>query len=156
MWIRILERYPVAILEEELMSYRISTGQGSYRFDYPRTEQADFFNVMDYHLAVKSRVLNIPHRSLDKYEFQRSLDRITRAVNYLDKGQPEDAKGLLRQSFSSTVRRLSIGSVGKLKGLAYWVYGVLLLCLVYLGLGRYFRSRIHSFRSTVARTLNSK
>ncbi len=137
MWLRILERHPVAILDERLMSRRISKESWSYRSTYTRTEEADFFKVMDYHLSVKSGVLNIPHSALNEYEFQRNLDRITRAVNYLIKAQPEEAKRLLKQSLSTTIFRIVARSVRKPKPLAYWIFGVMLLGSSHLGLGRY-------------------
>ncbi|MBT9143193.1 MAG: putative glycosyltransferase EpsE [Dehalococcoidia bacterium] len=136
MWLRVLEKHPIAILGEELMCYRMSDVSWSYQSRYVRTEEADFFKVMDYHLSVKSSVLNIPHTALDKYEFQRNLDKITRAVNYLIKAQPEEAKRLLKQSLSTTIFRIGVHRV-KPKLLAYWVFGVILLGSAHLGLGRY-------------------
>jgi glycosyltransferase involved in cell wall biosynthesis len=137
MWLRILERYPIAILEDKLMHYRVSRVHWSYKYNYLRTEEEDFFKVMDYHLSVKSSVLNIPYSALDQYEFQRNLDRITRAVNYLLKAQPEEAKRLLKQSLSVTIFTSGVRSVRKPKHLAYWIFGVMLLVSTYLGLGRY-------------------
>jgi hypothetical protein len=136
MWLRILEKHPIAILEEKLMCYRCSDVSWSYRSKYTRTEESDFFKVMDYYLSVKSNVLNIPHSALDGYEFLRSLNRITRAVNYLLKAQPEEAKRLLKQSLSATTFRIAVCSVRKPKLLAHWIFGMMLLGSSYLGLGR--------------------
>lgn len=143
MWLRILEKHPIAILDEKLMNYRLSSVPGSYHFGYLRTEQEDFFRVMDYYLSVKSSVLNIPHRVLNKYEFLRSIDNIKRAVNYVIKGQPQDAKKLLKKSFSANIFWGAIGSVRKPKFLAYWIFGAISLSLVYLGLGKYLGRSFH-------------
>ncbi len=143
MWLRILEKYPIAILEEELMCYRISTAHGSYQFRYSRTEEADFFKVMDYHLSLSSDVFNIPVSSLGKYEFQRSLNRISRAVNYLVEAQPDEAKKLLKQSVLGASFMAVVSSARKPKLLAYWIFGIILLGLVYLSLGRYHGEGLH-------------
>ena len=151
MWLRILERHPIAILDEKLMSWRVSNKvivkieevylkvkptQRSY-LRYLRTEEADFFKVMDYYLSVKSDDLDIPQSALNKYELLRSRDNIRRAMNHLIKGQSQDAKKLLRKSFSSRVFKAMKGYIGKPRFLAYWIFGAMLLVLVYFGLGRH-------------------
>jgi len=145
MWLRILEKYPIAILGEKLINYRVSRAHGSYWFGYLRTEQADFFKVMDYYLSVKSTVLDIPRGALNKYEFLRSIDKIRCAVNYLIKGQSQDAKKLLKESFSAPV---FWGAVGKIRGpkiLAYRIFSATLLGLVDLGLGQHLRKILYWF-----------
>ena len=152
MWLKILEKHPIAILDEKLMSYRISNAvivkigevyfklkrtQGSNLYRHLRTEQADFFKVMDYYLSVKSGDLDIPQSALNKYELLRSRDNITRAVNHLVKGQSQDAKKLLKESFAITVFRAMVGYMGKPRFLAHWILGAMLLVFVYFGLGGY-------------------
>ena len=146
MWLRILETHPIAILDEKLMSHRISDTQGSYSYNYLRTEQADFFKVMDFYLSNKSDNLDIPHSALNKYELQRSRDNISRAANHLIKGQSPDAKKLLRKSFSGKVFRAMMGYIGKPRFLAQWILGAMLLVLVYFGLGRYIGKGLYWLR----------
>ena len=136
MWLRILEKCPIVILEEELMCYRISNEHGSYPYRYSRTEEADFFKVMDYHLSVKPGVLDIPRNALNKYEFQRGLDKIMRAINYLNKGESQEAKRLLRESLSTMAFRGAVQSIARPKRLSFWICGILLLGSGYLR--RYF------------------
>jgi len=127
MWLRILEKGPIAVLDERLMSYRVSTTHGSYRWRFFRTEEADFFKVVDYHLSVKSGVLNIPRSVLDKYEFQRSLDKIMRAISHLNEGESVEAKKLLRESVSSRAFRGAARNIARPRTVAFWLCGVLLL-----------------------------
>lgn len=127
MWLRILEKGPIAVLDEKLMSYRISTTHGSYQFRFFRTEEADFFKVMDYHLSLKSGVLGIPRGVLNKYEFQRSLDKIMRAINHLNKGESPEAKRLLRESVSTRAFRGGVRSISRPRTVAFWLCGILLL-----------------------------
>jgi glycosyltransferase involved in cell wall biosynthesis len=127
MWLRILEKGPIAVLDEKLMSYRVSTTHGSYQWPFVRTEEADFFKVMDYHLSVKSGVLDIPRSVLNKYEFQRSLDNIMRAINHLNKGELAEARRLLRESLSTRVFRGAARSIARPRAVAFWLCGILLL-----------------------------
>ena len=140
MWLRILERHPIAILNEKLMCYRISNAQWSYRFKYLRTEQADFFKVMDFYLSVKSGDIDIPNSALNTYELLRSEENITRAANHLIKGQSEDARNLLKKSFSVKVFKAAMNRIEKLK---FMVFGTMLLVFVYFGLGRYLGKGLH-------------
>jgi glycosyltransferase involved in cell wall biosynthesis len=157
MWLRILERHPIAILDEKLMSWRISNNvivkigeeylkvkptQRSY-LRYLRTEEADFFKVMDYYLSVKSGDLDIPQSALNKYELQRSVSNLRRAANYLIKDKSQDAKKLLRKSFSAKIFKTAVGCIGKPMFLAYCIFGVMLLVFVYFGLGRYLGKGLH-------------
>lgn len=127
MWLRILKKGPIAVLDDRLMSYRVSTTQGSYQLGFFRTEEADFFKVMDYYLSLKSEVLHIPRRVLDKYEFQRSLDKIIRAINHLNEGESPEAKMLLGESVSTSAFRGATRSIGRPRTAAFWLCGILLL-----------------------------
>jgi glycosyltransferase involved in cell wall biosynthesis len=160
MWLRILEKHPIAILNEKLMNWRVSKkvivkiGEMYYKVKpaqksnlrYLRTEEADFFKVMDYYLSVKSGDLDIPNSALNKYELFRSGDNIRCAMNHLIKGQSEDAKKLLKESFSIKVFKAMMGYIGKPRFLARWIFGAMLLVLVYFGLGRYLGKRLYRLR----------
>lgn len=137
MWLRILERHPVAILEDKLIHYRISDTQGSYQYNHLRTEQADFFKVMDYYLSAKSDIFHIPQSALNGYEFLKSIDYVRCAVNYVIMSQPQDAKKLLKRAFSVNAFFGAMGNIKKPKFIGYWFIGMPILGLVYLGLGRY-------------------
>ncbi len=142
-WLRILEKQPIAILDEKLMSYHISNAQGSFSYGYLRTEPADFYRVMDYYLTNKVDNIDIPRNVLNKYEFLRSIDKIRCAVNYLIQGKGKEAKGLLKKSFSFYIFLGAISSFKKTKFLIYWISGLGLLVLIYLGLGKYVGEKLH-------------
>ena len=105
MWLRILERHPIAILEDKLMHYRVSRVHGSYKYNYLRTEQAAFFKVMDYYLSAQSEALDIPCSVLNKYESRRRADKIMCAINHLNKGELQEGTRLLRKSFPAMTFR---------------------------------------------------
>jgi glycosyltransferase involved in cell wall biosynthesis len=150
MWLRILEEGPIVVLDEKLMSYRVSTTHGSYQWRFCRTEEAHFFKVMDYHLSVKSRGLTIPRSGVDRYEFQRSLDKIMRAMNHLNKGEAAEAKRLLKESVSTRAFRGAMCSLGRPKRVAFWLCGILLLC------SGHFRPRIANSLRWLMRRLNRR
>jgi len=146
MWLRILKKGPIAVLDEKLMNYRVSTTHGSYQWRFSRMEEAAFFKVMDYHLSVESEVLHIPGSVLDKYEFQRSLDRIMRAINHLNKGESGEAKRLLRESVSTRAFRGAMRNIGRPRTVAFWLCGILLL-----GSGRLRRRLANNLRWSMRR-----
>ena len=141
-WLRILEKHPIAILDEKLMNRRISNAQGSYTTTYLRTEQADFFKVMDYYLK-KSIIPNISRKTLNKYEFLRYIDNIKCAINYLIKKQPQEAKNLLRKTSSSNIFFEAISNFKKPKFFIWWCAGIVILGLVHLGLGQHLGKSLH-------------
>jgi len=142
-WLRILESHPIAILDEKLMSHRISNTQGSFSFRYLRVKQADFFKVMDYYLSIKIKNMNIPKDVLNKYEFLRGIDKIRCAVNYLIQGKEKYAKKLLKKTFSFYIFLGAISSFKKTKFLIYWISGLILLVLICIGLGKYIGKSLY-------------
>ena len=143
MWFRILGRFPIAIINEKLMNRRIYNTHGSFSYGYLRTEQADFYRVMDYYLANKVNNMDISRNVLNKYEFLRSIDRIRCATNYLIQGKEKYAKRLLKKSFSFYIFLGAISSFKKTKFLIYWISGLGLLVLIYIGLGKYIGGKLH-------------
>jgi len=143
MWLRILERHPIAIIDEKLMNWRISNTQGSFSTRYLHVKQADFFRVMDCYLANKFDNIDISRNVLNKYEFLRSIDKIRCAVNYIIQGKEKYAKRLLKKSFSFCIFLGAISSFKKTKFLIYWISGLGLLVLIYLDLGKYIGEKLY-------------
>jgi len=151
MWLRILAKCPIAILNEKLMSRRSSNTQGIFASTYLRTKQADFFKVMDYYLE-KSIVSNISHKTLNRYKALKYNDDIKRAINYLIKKQPQEAKNLLREVvFSNNIVLDAIGNAKRLKFFIYWCSSIVILCLIYIGLGKYLGKSLYWLMYTFRR-----
>lgn len=147
MWLRILKKHPIAILDEKLMRYRISNMQGGAIYNYLRIDEADFFKVIDFHLLAETCTnLKTLTSSLNNYEFQRSDDNIQRAVNYILKGQSQNAKKLLKESFSKKIFWVAMIHFKKPKLLAVLVFGLMLLSSTYLGLEWYISTIYHKYR----------
>ncbi|MGA9187253.1 MAG: glycosyltransferase [Methanosarcina sp.] len=138
MWWRILEKCSITVLNEKLMNYRISKTQGGFSYNYLRTDEADFFKVIDYHLSTKVHTIkNIPDSALNNYELHRYADNVTRAVNYINEGQTQNAKKLLKQSISTEIFKAALNQIEKPEYMAFLPFGVMLLVSTYIGLGQY-------------------
>ncbi len=97
MWLRILAHYPVALLDEELMSYRVSPSQQSRSFDYLRVEPDPFFRIVDAVLAQPAVRDTVPSEALQMYELYRVYDQTFRAVNLFLRREPRWCRELLKE-----------------------------------------------------------
>ncbi len=146
MWLRILEKYPITVIDEKLMNYRISYQQGSYQLRRTRTEQADFFKVINHYLSIKYDTINIPIDILKKYELLIQVDKIRCAINFLTKNKPKEAKKLLRNSFSIELFKVAMKNNKKIYFITYFIIGAILLLSIHLKLGHYFGKIAHNLR----------
>lgn len=103
MWLRILEKYPIGILNENLINYR--TGGAGKRYQHLCTEKAEFFKVMDYYLESKSLASKVDKKSLRQYEYQKRFNDTLRAMNLLIKGEEKKAKALISKKPSFDIFR---------------------------------------------------
>ena len=94
MWIRIIRRFPVGILDERLMRYRVTCKQWSARYKHLRTEPEIHFPIMDHYLAKDYWAPRLSRRDLVEYAFQRRDDDTVRATNWLILGEPTKARSL--------------------------------------------------------------
>lgn len=99
MWLRILEKYPIGIIQENLINWR-TVGSRGKKYNQLRTEKADFFKVMDYYLTDKFYINKINKKSLRQYRYQEDFDDTFKAMHFLIKNQPEEAKKLINKPFS--------------------------------------------------------
>lgn len=96
-WLRISKLYPIGILQKPLLNYRISESQGSFLLKAGRTTPADFFQVIDNHLAeLDDR--SIYRKELKFYNLLKSNDMTICSVNLLRQGKTTEAKIILKQA----------------------------------------------------------
>lgn len=100
MWIRVLRRFPVGILNERLVRYRVGKGQWSTRYNYLRTDPEWFFLIMDRYLTEDAWQSKLSRTDLSEYAFHRCDDETFRAINWLLKGDPTRAAELLRHGYT--------------------------------------------------------
>jgi GT2 family glycosyltransferase len=99
MWIRIVRQFPVGILDERLMRYRVTHEQWSARYKRLRTEPDIHFAIMDHYLAEDDWLPRLSRRDLVEHAYQRCDDDTSRAANWVILGEPAKAGALLRGSF---------------------------------------------------------
>lgn len=118
MWLRILEKYSIGIINQELIKYQVG-GRGKEKKPTSLlTEKADFFNVMDYYLDSKNLKQKSEKKHLRQYEYQKRFNDTFRAMNFLIKGEDEKAKELIKKplSFSLFLAFFENISLKKIKG----------------------------------------
>jgi glycosyltransferase involved in cell wall biosynthesis len=84
MWLRVAKTGPVIIIDENLLKYRMSRTQWSFTYN-ARTQEADGFRVMDFHIAESGTRGEISSDTRGKYELRRMEDQIFCALNFLKK-----------------------------------------------------------------------
>jgi len=133
MWLRISEKYPIGVLHENLIDVRIG-GRGK-QYNTLRTEKSDFFNVMDHFLIDKQYIKKISKRNLRQYNYQKSFDETLRSMNFLIKGNVQEAKKLINSSFSFDFFIISIRDIDILK-IKISILKIVLFFGINLGLGK--------------------
>ncbi|MCL4487626.1 MAG: glycosyltransferase [Chloroflexi bacterium] len=108
LWLRVLRRSSIGVLDEPLINYRITLTQGSASYNHLRTEPGDLFAAMDHSLAMPEISQNIRAQHLLVYEMYRASDNIVRAVNLAILGQMESARMLLESTCASAAFRAGL------------------------------------------------
>lgn len=98
-WLRLAWLHTIAVLDEKLMNYRISSAQYSH-LNRNRTERADFFLVIDYYLAKPEVQSFLTKTDLKHYGWLVRHDRVARALNLFGLGKVGEAKDLLKNLLS--------------------------------------------------------
>jgi glycosyltransferase involved in cell wall biosynthesis len=99
MWIRIVRRFPVGILDERLMGYRVTGEQWSARHKHLRTEPEICFAIMDHYLEKDDWLPRLTRGDLVEYAFQLCDDDTCRAANWVILAEPDKARALLRRPY---------------------------------------------------------
>jgi glycosyltransferase involved in cell wall biosynthesis len=99
MWIRIVRRFPVGVLDERLMRYRVTGKQWSARYKRLRTEPDVHFPIMDEYLAKDGWLARLSRRDLVEYAFHRCDDDTVRAANWVIQREPAKARPLLQGGY---------------------------------------------------------
>jgi len=99
MWLRIVRCFPVAILNEHLMRYRVRTQNWSARDRRLRTVTECTFPVLDHYLELDGWDRKLEARDRTEYAFHRADDETERAANLVLLGDVPSARKLLRRPF---------------------------------------------------------
>lgn len=101
-WLQILSTAPVGILGRRLMSYRISSDQGSMTLIRQRTDRADFFKVLDFWMAEPTVAPLLTAQDLQNYNWLDKADRVARAIALAERGARPEVRELLYRLYSPT------------------------------------------------------
>jgi glycosyltransferase involved in cell wall biosynthesis len=91
-WIRISEFGRVAIINEQLVLYRLHLNQDSNKWkQIYKFKQIPFFDVIDHYLYEKDFINKINKKSKSKYQLYKNKDSIRLAANYCNNNQNEES-----------------------------------------------------------------
>lgn len=93
-WLRVLTEYDIHIIDEELVSYRISTTQGSQEMVRDRVDPWDYFIVMDDYSHLIDN-----HKNRHYFVVTQIKDMTVRSMNYSVQQDTGASMKLIRQSF---------------------------------------------------------
>jgi glycosyltransferase involved in cell wall biosynthesis len=95
-YLRILKRFPIGLLDRQLVRYRISAMQETAKLTFLRTGESDHHRVMDHFIAdLGDAISAFPESARERYAFFRQVDTLVRAANCTLKGERGEASALL-------------------------------------------------------------
>ena len=145
MWLRILEKYAIGILDQTFMKYRISSSSGSASYQNERIERSDYFLVMDHFSESSALTIKVEGKVWKRYEYYKALDEAYLARNFLGRGNINKAKELLNKALS---KNFIINSFKGLNGIKQLIITIILFLVIKVGFGKLF--------GNILRTISSK
>lgn len=108
LWLRLLRRYPVGILNERLLRYRRRSQQWTQRWRRLRTDPDRTIEIMELYIAKDNWRTRLPASAFVELSYQRCDDETTRAANAVILGQVETARKLLEGTYPYATLRNSV------------------------------------------------
>lgn len=99
LWLRLLRRYPVGILNERLLRYRRRSQQWTQRWRRLRTDPDRTIEIMELYIQKDNWRARLPASAFVELDYQRCDDETTRAANALILGHTETARKLLEGTY---------------------------------------------------------
>jgi len=139
-WLRIAKKTGLAFVAKPLIRYRKSITQGSYKEHSQRLEPADFFKVVDRHLASPDIYACLSNEDLKHYQALKDYDSIKCIARALIQNKKGLAKNLLSNlSFFKMFVRIFSTNLG----LKYFAFYAALR--IFILLPNIFSNQINSF-----------
>lgn len=129
-WLRILEKYPVGIINEPLMGYRQSEFHFSHNYNKMRTSRKDVFNVYDDYIEKYPSL--VTKDIMGHYLFFIKRDELKRAFHYALLGNVTEAKQLTKNLFTWQTIKYAIQTI---ENMNIYILGVLLNITLRIGFG---------------------
>ncbi|OGR46731.1 MAG: hypothetical protein A2021_02220 [Elusimicrobia bacterium GWF2_52_66] len=125
-WLRILQKHPIGVINEPLFNYRVSPSSFSYGSGRAKTEPHDLLLVFEAYVQGYARDLMGPEEKTDYFRLVMN-DNVNRAFNLAVMGSPAEAKALIAGVFRPGSICGVIGSVYHFKTIALAVLTALLI-----------------------------
>lgn len=133
-WLRLANSRPIAVINQPLMQYRVSSFQYS-DVVRKRVSRSDFFLVMDHYLAQKEVAKFLTKKDLQHYGWLLRHENVACAMNLLLIGKIEDAKIFLKGHFCWDSLHAALSST---RGFQTFLISILIQALIPLGLSEIF------------------
>ena len=141
-WLRILEKHTVGIINEPLVRYRVSPASFSYRTARGITARADLFSALDAYAQKYTNGL-LSERDMMNYEFLKFREDTRRVISFLINNEPHAARELAR---SMPFLKLLPPALASVRRLATLMIGVAAFLLALLRPGAGVRKLLYNFR----------
>lgn len=141
-WFRIFEKFPVAVIDEPLLRYRLASASYSYNLARSRTYRPDLFLLLDEYVR-DPRGAELSGADLKNYRLQELLDNVRRAFNLLLQGERAAGLKLLAGLFDPSLAFFAARSRYHLKVLAF---GWAVLLLHFVPLPGWAKKRLFALR----------
>ncbi len=128
LYMRLLEKYPIRIIDKRLLNYRLNTSQGSYEYKFTRLEEPGFFKILDKYIYDPKYNLT---DMTDHYNILKQEEYANLALNHLVHKNTDMAKHLIKKSLSFKRIIYSIKNYKKFRRL---LYSLVLLLYIYFGI----------------------
>lgn len=99
LWIRILRRYPVGVLNRRLIDHRLGKDRNSARYRRLRTDREMVYAIMDRYIDMDGWREKASAMEMTEYAFHVCDDETFRAANFVILGNPRAARELLKRPF---------------------------------------------------------
>lgn len=124
LYLRILEKFPVAIIPGKMVHYRITNSQVSSKYNYLRTDQADFIKVARKFIRSPSLTSKQSAELADELTFQIEIDNIHRAVSYYITNRDQPALELLNNTLNF---KFLLSTFRKVRNIKYFLLAISIL-----------------------------
>ena len=82
LWMRIARKSGIAVIDEPLMQYRVSSNNGTANINRYRTKESALYRVIDDYLPTYP---DVPQSCIDRYELRRMHDKAICCTNFVKK-----------------------------------------------------------------------
>jgi len=141
-WLRILQKYPIGIIDKPLLKYRISVSSFSYHAARGKTEPHDMVRLFDAYMKGPARGI-IGDKERKDFALLVMKDNINRSFNLLLSDKRNEALSLLKSSLTPGIISYAFTSLIHVRVM---VYGFFVFLITLIPLNAVFRKLLFKVR----------